>query len=192
LKIGAVAVVVLGVAMFFWFKANKARAESELWVDVDAGTLPTLAKLIGDEYKDTNQGKVARFEVAFEFLWNRGIRLIGVSPTAAEGNIGEGIRRYNELATECKDDALLAPEALYSVAVGMEAMAAFDEKWLDEAAQKYQELAKGDYSNSAFGQLAKQRAKQLENREERTRIVTFYREFSTRAKSKEDFHPKLK
>jgi hypothetical protein len=186
LKIGLAALVVGGAVLAWWLWNNKKKANSELWVDVDAGTIASLLKLADEQYKDTNQGKVARFEIAYELLWNRGIKMLGVSSLSAQQAIAQGLDLYEKLAKECKGDPVLEPEALYSIAVGWEALAAFDEKMLDEALKSYQELAKGDHAKSAYGQTAQKRAAQLTEPVERARIVTFYREFATRTKLKDD------
>jgi hypothetical protein len=191
LKIGLVALVVGGAFLAYWLWNNKKKANSELWVDVESGTIASLLKLADKEHKDTNQGKVARFEIAYELLWNRGIKMLGVSSISAKASIEQGIDLYETLAKELKEsgregDPVLLPEALYSIAVGYEALAAFDEKALEEALKSYQELAKGDHAKSAYGQMAQKRAAQLSDPVERARILTFYREFATRTKLKDD------
>jgi hypothetical protein len=190
LKIALAALVVGGVVLGFILWNNKKKANSELWVDVDSGTIASLEKLGDDQspYKDSNQGKVARFEIAYEYLWTIGIKNLAAKPPLAQQAILLALDRYENLAKECKGDpvyAVLEQEALYSVAVAWEALAAFDEKLLENALQSYQELAKGEHAKSAYGQMAQKRAAQLTDPVERARILTFYREFSSRTKKDE-------
>ena len=142
LKIGLVALVVGGALLTYWLWNNKKKANSELWVAVDSGTIDSLNKLVDKEYKNTNQGRVARFEIAYEYTWNLGIKMLGISSIRAEQAIQQGRYLYEELAKECKEQkgdpafAVLEQEALYAVAVASEALAAFDEKELDKALDK--------------------------------------------------------
>jgi hypothetical protein len=197
LRVGLVFLVLAGVGVFFWLKTNRARANAELWVDLDAGTFTlsskggTLNMLSSDEYKDTNQGKAARFQIAFQMVWEYGIKNVGANAQAARGGIAYGRKQYEELIKDCKGDPILEPEALYGYAAATEALACFrgekDEDQsklaLDEAVKLYQELAKhSDYSKSAYGQLAARRAALLSEPAEFARILKFYNEFSVRSK----------
>lgn len=191
-RVALVVVLIGGVGVFFWMRSNRTRANSELWVDVDASTFTALDKLRDDEYKETNQGKAARFQVAFEFLWNRGIKYMGTSSLTAEDGIRRGIAFYSSLATECKGDPIWEPEALYSIAVGTEASASYEDKRLEEALTLYQALANGDYAKTAFGELAAKRAAQLNDPVERAHIQKFYNEFAGRSGvMPEGFHPQM-
>jgi hypothetical protein len=196
-KVLVVVVVVGGVGLFLWLRHNKARTNSELWADIDAGTIPSLVKLVDDNYKDTTQSKVARYQLAFELMWNQGIKMLAYSPMTAQTGILKGLVQYEALAKECKDDPVLEPEALYSVAVGTESLAVYDEKALDEALKNYNDLAKHDKyggGKTAYGIQAQKRAAQLSDPVQRQEILAFYREFSTRTKAArpEDLIPKGK
>jgi hypothetical protein len=188
-KILIVAVVVGGVGTFWWLQRNKARANSEAWVEVDAGTISSLRKLLDPDFKDTNQGKAAHFEAASYLLWDQGIKALASSPNGAVRSIAQAQGIYDEMAKQCKGDAIYEPEAMYGQAVCQEALVvaaaelkSTTEQQLDAALKAYQELAKHpDYAKTAYGLQAQKRAAQLSDPVQRAEILTFYKEFPTRA-----------
>jgi hypothetical protein len=197
-KVAVVVAVAGGIGLFVWLRANKARTNSELWTEVDAGTITVLAKLSEKDYQDTNQGKAARFQLAFELLWNQGIKMMGYNPKYAQSGIIKGLTEYEKMIEEkeVKGDPVLEPEAMYNVAVGYETLTAFDApiggpNRLDEALKKYQELAKhSDYGKTAYGLQAQKRAAQLSDPAQRDEILRFYQELGTRTKiGREDLLP---
>src|SRR5260370_22326718 len=69
-----VLVIAAGVGIFFWWRGNLARSNSELWVKLDDNTPKSLQELY-EQNKDTTQGKAAMLTAVFDRLYS-GIRLL--------------------------------------------------------------------------------------------------------------------
>jgi hypothetical protein len=178
LTVVLVVILVLAVVLFFFTRQSRRTNESRLWTQFAGGHLERLLELSQPPYSLTNQGKGARFEVAWFQLWELGIKAIPAQASVALQRVKKAQQEYRELAEECKDDPVLGPEALYNIAVAEEAHAIKDqEKHLKAALAAYREVVER-YPNSAHAKSAKQRADELSTPESYRRIREFYEELS--------------
>jgi hypothetical protein len=177
-------VLVVLALLFFLYTRNRSRtAGSALWVALDGGhwkrqqesgiEITNLIDL-AESQGHTNAGKAARMQMAYFQLWEFGIKLLPVSANEGLKQIRSAQQAYRGLAEELKDDPVLGPEALYSVAVAEESQAIKDtDKHLIEATRLYREVAKR-YPESAHGRNARERAEELDREAGRDRIRLFY------------------
>jgi hypothetical protein len=174
-------VIVLGLAVLFWIMTSRGRRSqsARLWVDFAGGHLANLAEL-QQKYPTKEPGKLARFQIAWFQLWEVGIKWIPFRAAMALENVSNAQEMYRKLATDCKDDPVLGPEALYQIAVAEETLAIRDDpkEHLDRAKAAYEEVV-AKFPKTARAKDAEQRAKDLnesENPAARRRIQAFYTE----------------
>jgi hypothetical protein len=180
-KIIIIAVLVLGVLLFVWWKRNQANRNAEMWVLLDDNTPKKLEMLGSVDSKDTTQGKAAILTSNFGDLFGT-VRLLG-SPDLQDialKNLEIMQARYSDLVKMYAEDPEWQAEAKYGLAVATEGLAAKDPKNLEEAKRTYEELAKGS-PNTGFGVLAARRLEQLNDPVEGAAILVFYSEFKTKA-----------
>jgi hypothetical protein len=180
-KILVVAALVAAVGVFFWWRSNRARSESELWVKLDDNT-PTALQQLYKESGDTTQGKAALLTLAFEELYS-GVRMLGGAQFQVQGQryLEECQRLYATLEKECEGNEEWVAECKYGQAVATEALTVVDPANLKKAKDQYEQLAKGDLGNTGYGKLAARRLEQLNNTAEQADIAAFYRDFKTNA-----------
>jgi hypothetical protein len=183
-KLGLVAVVCIGIFLFFWLRGNYARSNAEAWAKLDLGTSASLSS-IEVEYKEAKQGEAARFTILYGALWE-GIKFLGSGQPgrgerAKDFFEGQLIPEFKKLAEDCKDNPLLAAEAKYHVFVCREALTAVDLKYLEAAKEDLEELTKGDLAATPYGQMAKRRLEQYDNPLEKVDILMFYQRFRDQA-----------
>ena len=173
--------VAVMIVIFIWWRSNRARSESELWVKLDENT-PTALQQLYKESGDTNQGKAALLTLAFEELYS-GVRMLGAPQFQAQGKtfLDECQRLYATMEKECEGNDDWVAECKYGQAVATEALTVVDPANLKKAKDQYEQLAKGDLGNTGYGKLAARRLEQLNNIAEQTDIATFYRDFKTGA-----------
>jgi hypothetical protein len=180
-------VVVLIVAFIIFRFVMRGRQNADRWekLDADGKSVHALAQL--DPL--TKPGLAARFQLAWVYLWELGIKRLPSPPMFGDQEnsplkfILAGKRSYEELATEVGDDRVLGPEALYQIAVATESLAATRDperplednvkKALDEAVTRYQEVV-SRFEDSAYAREAKERLKVLQGKESRARVEDEY------------------
>lgn len=175
----AVIAIVAAVGIFLiyrWYATSSTRVGT-MWFKLEDGSrdfIEDLAKSAPNE----NPGKAARFQLAYEFLWVRGIKLLGARPLEAKRFIEEAEAYYTKLAESTKGDAVFEPEALYGLAVIEETRAIDNRDNLASAIDKYRAVVKVN-EKSAFAQLAQQRIDDLENPEKNRDIQKFYQDMQS-------------
>jgi hypothetical protein len=166
-------IVVVGLFIFYNMRKTAAAEASERWRWLEDGFRPYIDQLKA-EYKDTNEGKAARFQYAWLAAWDEGLTLLGASPVDAFRDLEVAESYYKSLVEDCAGDPVWEPEAMYALAVIEEARAlrAKDRKnTLVRAGALYKKVAE-KYKDSAHGKSAKKRAKLLE--EKGKEIEEFY------------------
>jgi len=167
------ALVAVVVVLIFWFaRERKQTLLAEQWLMIDLSQKAEVATL-GNQYPDSNPGKAARFQWAWVRLWDRGLLFLGAEPGGALQNIRKAQEEFTLLAEECKDDPVLAPQALYCAATAEEAQTVSDAKRLASALQLYKDLA-DRFPESAHGKAAAERVKFLEVEANRTEVEAWY------------------
>lgn len=170
--IGAVLAVVVVFMSLRWYRVGKDE-NSEGWYSYYVYDIKTL----NDSYQEKPQGQAIRFEAAWERLWSS-MRKIGVDPRGAKDGIGKAKQEYEELAKEVESDPILAPEALYALAVIEETLALENRRNLDNALERYEEVVT-KHKESAYGKLAAARVEALKNETTRKEITDLYQDLST-------------
>ena len=195
--------LVVGIALFLFvyrFPNIRAKSDSDLWVEFEDGAQPYINKLVEgpdwirlsktavkeDQYGKTPQGKAARMQNAWYFLWEMGIKILAADPEFALQNVRRAERMYLVLAKDNLDDPVYMPEALYNLAVIEETLAVQDKgdgkdraRQLTSAARMYEELAE-KYKDSAHGKMAAERALLLKKDSATYKeISSFYQDFQT-------------
>jgi hypothetical protein len=198
--LGGVILVVLVFGFFLRIRATHARSESDLWVEFEDGAQSYINKLVEgpdwirlskqvvkeDRYGKTAQGKAARFQNAWYFLWELGVKILAADPGFAVQNLNRAELMYSVLANDCKDDPVYLPEALYALALIEETKAVQDSgdgkdraRHLAEAGRLYDELA-DKHKDSAHGKMAAERALLLKKDSPTyNEIARFYQDFQT-------------
>jgi hypothetical protein len=155
-----------------WYVAGMNSNRSPLWVrfekdsaDRDLEGLRSLA--------NTNPGtlpaRAARFQRARISLQEGLANLYSGQREAAVSQVKQSRQLYTDLAQECTDDPILAPQALMGAAKAEEALAGIpngDDSGeslgsIDKALEYYHRLAK-DYPNSFLAKAAQERIDNLE------------------------------
>src|SRR5262245_60675949 len=169
----AVAAVV-AVLVVMYFRNVKVTRNSEHWVTIDLSQGKFVEALL-TQFPDSNPGRAARYQMAWVQLWDRGLKYLGALPAAALKNIRDAKEEFEKLAEECKDDPVLAPQALYCAAAAEEAQTFTDRAHLERALKMYKDLAER-YPDSAQGKEAAARAKFLEVPENQAQVRAWYEE----------------
>ena len=175
--LGGIAVAIIVFVIARWFQVGRTE-NSQRWFMINNGTQTYLKELAVRE-GETNPGKAARFQFAWMFYWEFGVKRIGV------GNGGEAMQSmdeaaglYRKLADECAGDPFWEPEALYGQAVIEETRAVQNLDALENAKKFYEELAT-KHKESARGKLAADWVANYENKEKREQLQQFYQEMHT-------------
>lgn len=164
----AFAVVVVFLAMR-WYRVGKDE-NSDAWYSYYIGDSKTVAELAPGR----NQQFAVALDEAWQLTWSS-IRKLGVDPRGAKGGLMKAKEVYETLAKEVENDPVLAPEAMYAVAVIEETLAIENRNHLDAAKDLYDEVAK-KHAASAYGQLAAKRVDALTNEASRKNIFDLYQE----------------
>lgn len=137
----------------------------------------TTLRLTQSETDPSNAGKAARFQLARFFLWDQGVRMLGVDSNRALQSIKFADDLYRTLLKDCENEPVFLAEAKYGLAVIEETRAVQNQERLATAEKLFDELAT-THKESGFADLAAKRAKQLkENRQE---ITAIYRDLQTK------------
>jgi len=219
---------VAGVAVWWWLSSQSSQSQGQNWKTLDLaseiGTVVEQAFEVDEKGNPkwdrplrTPQAKVARAQIGWYLLHERGIRELLDNPRVALMWVTKAKSIYSELADEVGDDQMLGAESLYAVAVAEEALAAGQrpsieeelglkggkkrrddrvviEQQLESAKQAYQQVV-DKYEKSAFGKDAAERVKALTRGSGNfDQIVGFYLNLSqevSRQRDVQDFWQKL-
>jgi hypothetical protein len=182
-------VIVVGLLIFMRIRRTEALERSKQWSWLEDGYQPEIRQLI-KEFPETNAGKGARFQLAWIWLWDDGLKMLAYYPVQVlklsgevdkePGNLEIAESVFLRLRKDCENDSIWEPEALYGLAVIEETKAIRRKdrnKHLTEAQRMYKKLA-DKYGNSSRGKLAKQRAEALEKQAQQ--IAEFYEDLNNR------------
>jgi hypothetical protein len=173
--------IVLGVVAAFlvylgarWYLTRQS-ANTDAWTAFAARDM----RIVHEEFRDTKPGLALRFMIAWETMWDGGIKKLG-SPDqkGALENLERARGLYEELKLEADGDPILEPEAMYALAQIEESKAVIDPIHLDRALGLFEELAKA-HPKSAYGQLAEQRVEILSDDTKRRAVADVYKELET-------------
>jgi len=178
---GLAVVAAIVLTVFFVWKSNRD-TRSALWVKVDESQrqLDNAAdraeveaalqdfKSTADQHGDTPQARALRFDRARTLLRQGLERFYSPEREAALKDVKEAREISAKLADDKENDPILLQEAMMSVAKADESLGD-----LDEALKGYQKLAKA-YPNGVLGKAAEERAKYLEDENNRNKIKELY------------------
>jgi hypothetical protein len=175
--VGAVAIVIVLIVLIRWYQVDRLE-RAQQWILFGSSVDQNLIHL-AQKFPETNPGKAARFQIAWMFYWETGVKRLGVG-NGTEGM--ESLKRaaglYKGLADECAGDKLWEPEAMYGLAVIEETRAIMNIDYLDRAKKMYEDL-KAKYPDSARGKLAADWLTDYEKKEKRDELQQFYQEMHT-------------
>ena len=167
-----------------WYIAGMNSNRSPLWVrfeqDSDRHDLEGLMQL-ANANPGTLPARAARLQRARISLEEGLASLYGIQREAAVSQVKQARQLYADLAQECTDDPILAPQALMGAAKAEEALAGIPKTddaneslgSLDKALEYYRRLTK-NYPNSFLAKAAQERVDSLEkNRDDADK---FYQE----------------
>ena len=164
-----------------WYIAGMNSNRSPLWVrfeqDSDRHDLEGLMQL-ANANPGTLPARAARLQRARISLEEGLASLYGIQREAAVSQVKQARQLYADLAQECTDDPILAPQTLMGAAKAEEALAGIPKtddasECLDKALEYYRRLTK-NYPNSFLAKAAQERVDSLEkNRDDADK---FYQE----------------
>jgi hypothetical protein len=152
-----VVVALLLVVVYRWVSANATANDSGRWVRWDQLMTRDELEKFADDNRDTEQGRLARFEMARLDLQD-GLRDLGSQLTRTEAlkRLRRAAESYKNLAGESGNSALLSQEALQNAAKARESLGEYD-----LAKEFYSRLAR-DFPQSLKGKEAAEQVKLLE------------------------------
>jgi hypothetical protein len=186
--LGVAAIFIALFVVFRWYQTSRVD-NSRRWVDLEIGARDMLGALTKDA-PETNQGKAARFQQAWFFYWELGIKRLGVGDgDEAIKALNAAASAYKKLAEECADDPVWESEAMYGLAVIEETRAVQDKEHLKEAKTRYEELVT-KYKDSARGKLAGEWLRNYDDDKERVKLEEFYTEMRASLRIPDPIAPK--
>ncbi len=176
----AVAVVVAAYLGWKWYIGDPSERSLQ-WIrfyDGAGGQINDLA----NKDKDTAAGKAARFQIAWFYYWESGIKDMATNKAGAMIQLQKAADFYGELAKETKEDPnpLFHLQALLGRAVATESMAVENRAHLDKAAEYYEEVLKHEKVNQdkdkyAEAKFAQQRLDILKDKSKRSDLSASYK-----------------
>src|SRR5262245_29210802 len=167
--ITGIGVLVVAFFVYRWYGMGKAE-NSEGWYSLYVNDY----KGVLETHPNKAQGQAVRFDLAWELLWSN-IRKLGLDPKGAKEGLLNAKKQYDQLREECEGDPVLAPEAIYNLAVIEETLAVEDRSHLDQAIDYYEDVSK-KFPRSAYGQLAKNRLETLQSDDGRKEVNLIYQD----------------
>ncbi len=171
--VGIAVLFIVLFALFRWYDLNR-KENSQYWEFLESGARPKIDALI-KEAPLTTPGKAARFQQAWLFYWEAGVKRLGIEREKALDALDFSAKLYRELAKDCEADPLWESEAMYALAVIEETHAVQEIEALDKAKVKY-EAVFAKHKESARGKLAEQWLKDYEEPAKRRELEAFYRQ----------------
>lgn len=155
------AFVLAALFVFNLVRSTRQQEAALAWAAFEDADQKQLLRFsnIGKDPSDApeNVTKASRFQVAWHLVWEAGVKKLGADWRGSLLNLRHAEAIYSKLVSECEDDPVGLPEALYGLAIITETRAIQDRAKLKDAQQQFETLAK-DHPKSAYGQLAEKRA----------------------------------
>jgi hypothetical protein len=182
-------ILTIGCLVVWQIYAGATQAEhSALWFRLDTAThdlhrgMSDLAALAHDG-QGTFAARAARFNLARLRLEDGQSPVTAFQRADAAKSLKEARKSYEELASQCADQPILAQEAMMGVAKADEALIGIStpddvQKDLEQALLSYRRLAER-YPNSVLGKAAQERITELEAR--KPEVTKFYAELGQSA-----------
>jgi uncharacterized protein HemX len=167
---------ILAVGVFIAWRyhaATSAATDSALWVQLDGANGVEAYQALAKDNRDTKPARVARLQEA-RALYQQGIQELGYNADRARQKLEEAGTLYDQLAQECKDEPLLAQEALLGAARAAESCGK-----LDKALELNQKLA-AETPRTFLVEAAEKRLEALKSKS----VEAFYQDFDKRASLK--------
>jgi tetratricopeptide (TPR) repeat protein len=153
----AIAVLILLIVAYRWIASNAASNDSGRWLRFDQITSREDLETFLKDNAETEQGRLARFELArldlVEGLGNLG----SLNRADAVKKVQRAADIYEKLSSESGNTPQLTREALLNAAKARESLGEYD-----KAKQLYQRLAR-DFPQSLAGKSAAEQAKALDS-----------------------------
>jgi hypothetical protein len=174
-----IAIAVLFIALFTLFRWYTMSREnnSHNWRLFEIGSRGSIDMLAKEEAL-TTQGKAARFEKAWIFYWEAGVKRLGIEREKALDAMDFSADIYRKLAKDCEDDPIWESEALYALAVIEETHAVQDIEALDKAKLKYEAVV-AKHKDTARGKLAQEWLDDYGDSTKKLALKAFYQEMHT-------------
>jgi tetratricopeptide (TPR) repeat protein len=144
------------IVIYRWVSANATATDSTRWLRLEQITSREELETFSNENPDTEQGRLARFQLARIDLVNGLTNLGSINKTDAIKGIRRAAESYEKLVGESASAPQLAQEALLNAAKARESLGEFD-----QAKQLYGRLAR-DYPQSLKGKDAAEQLRSLE------------------------------
>jgi tetratricopeptide (TPR) repeat protein len=153
-----VGVVLLLLIIYRWVSANTTASDSARWLSWDQVATRTGLESFATENGETEQGRLARFELARLDLVD-GLARLGspISRTDGIKSVRRAAEAYKKLAGESGNTPQLTQEAMLNTAKALESLGEYG-----EAKQWYERLAR-QYPQSLKGKNAAEQAKALDS-----------------------------
>jgi tetratricopeptide (TPR) repeat protein len=151
-----VAVALLLFVVYRWVSSNATANDSARWLSWDQISTREGLESFASENADTEQGRLARFELARLDLVDGTSKLGGFNKLEAVKSLRRAAESYEKLAGETGNPPQLTQEALLNAAKARESLGDYD-----QAKQLYARLAR-EYPQSLKGKNAAEQAKELE------------------------------
>jgi hypothetical protein len=179
-------ILLVGAVFFFlWRRSSSIQREATRWLDFDLGPYPKYLagqnqvpvshyEYLLDQAPGTPQARGAAAQLAWEKLYDRGIKSLLARPLEAVHSIKDAKKEYERLLPDVEKDDVLGPEVRYALAVAEESLAVEDpETHLKRAIRLYKAVV-DEHPKSAHAKQATARLKQLKDAEQYHRIEAFY------------------
>ena len=171
--IGALAVVVAVIVGIQVYNSNR-RDDSRRGQYLYIGSHEALEAIKQDAPK-SNQAKAARFQEAWLFYWEIGVKALKRKGQSAMAALYEAEQKYKALAEECQDDPTWESEAMYALAAIEETRTVVRPESLEAAKKLYDALEK-KHPTTARGRLAKEWLTNYDDKTKREELTQFYDE----------------
>src|SRR6516162_10527182 len=154
-----VAVLIAAWFGYRWYYGD-VEGKSLQWLKLYDGSRNLIQDLAKDP--DTNAGKAALFQFAWELYWIDGVKMMASDKVGAMKSLKRSVDLYGQLAEKCKDDKVFEPQALLGRAVAQETRAVENRDHLKKAKEYYEELTT-KYEKSAEAEFARKRLEILKD-----------------------------
>ena len=169
-----VAVLIAAWFGYRWYYGD-VEGKSLQWLKLYDGSRNLIQDLAKDP--DTNAGKAALFQFAWELYWIDGVKMMASDKVGAMKSLKGSVDLYGQLAEKCKGDEIFEPQALLGRAVAQETRAVEDRDHLKKAKEYYEELTNNTkYEKSAEAEFARKRLEILKDDAKRGDLANTYKE----------------
>jgi hypothetical protein len=175
--VGGIVLLVVAILTIRWFQVSREE-NSTRWRMLDLQSQRALQFLASKDNADTNAGKAARFELAWLYYWEGGVKRLGVDGNKALETLQDVAAEYRKLAEDCAGDPIWEPEALYGQAVIEETQAVVNLDHLEAAKRLYEDLAT-KHKDSARGKLAAKWVENYQSDKGKQELKDFYQQMQT-------------